>query len=427
MPADPVLEDLDARLRASRAQLRELATMGAVIASIQEIDTVLTVVLDMALRLVDGEVGLIMLERGGDLKAEVTWGISGELAQSIVVQDGLSLPEHVYRKAEAVIVNGLDFVGAGGVHVNSAVCLPLRTSQACLGSLLLVNKYSGGHFEPEDREILEMLVNFATVAIDNSRLVQHKLERQKQEQELLIARQVQTTILPQNIQPMTGVNIGAAYHPMGEVGGDFYDLIPLGPGRLMAVLGDVSSHGVPAALVMSATAGIIKAVLASRPDIEVDALAGHVNDLLVDGIIKDKDMFVTLFLARLDLPAGQLACCNAGHLPGLFLDAQSGTIESISQGGLFLGQFPGAAFSMTTRGLRPGDRLFLFTDGLSEAANKSGELFGLSRTREAFVNGISLVPSEFCRNIKQIVNAYSGAGQGGNQDDFTVLLIEVAK
>jgi sigma-B regulation protein RsbU (phosphoserine phosphatase) len=416
---------LELRLQATRGQLHEMATMGLVITSIQEIDTVLTVVMDMALRLVNAEVGLIALEREGQLCSEVSWGVDEEFAGKLEYSDKGPLLPWVHGHGEIVILGEEHSLGDRDLRVNAAICLPIKTSKQRLGVMLLVNKYDSTPFSSSDSETLSMLMNFAAVAIDNSILVQEKLRRQKQEQELLIARQIQKTILPGNIDRVRGVSIGAAYHPMGEVGGDFYDVIPRGEKKFLVVLGDVSSHGIPAALIMSATAGIIKSVLSSHPEIAVSELACRTNDLLANGIIRDEDMFVTLFLADFDLEHDRLEYCNAGHPPGLLLRAKYDTVERLTTGGPLLGQFGGTDFVQGVCNLETGCRVFLYTDGLTEASGKAQKLFGIDRTEEALLQGKDMTPNEFCASIKQTVDAFSRGSDAAIRDDFTVLMVEV--
>ena len=269
------------------------------------------------------------------------------------------------------------------------------------------------------------MLNFVAVAIDNSNLMREKLTRQAMEQEMLIARQIQETILPDNIENFPGVEIGAVYFPAREVGGDFYDIVKIDDKRFFVVIGDVSNKGVPAALVMSASSGIIKSILEVAPDIQVNDLAARLNDLLVSGIIKSREMFVTLFFARFDLEAREISYCNAGHLPGMLWRESTQTIETLSEGGPIVGQFPGFTFKVGKRPLSSGDRLFLFTDGLTEAADAEGNLFGRSRAEDVFRAEISMSPGQFCTRVKAWIDKFTIGAADESHDDFTVLQVKV--
>lgn len=419
------VNELEAKLEATRAQLRDVATMGAVITSIQEIDAVLSVVMDMSIRLVNGEVGLIMLTEGEELHLKIAWGLDEAFARRLSYRDDLDLPTYVFRSREPVMLNELCMTDDTGLQIDSIVCLPIQTSKACLGVMMIVNKAGGGNFDDSDRDLLEMLINFAAVAIDNSNLIRARLAQQEQERELAIAGQIQETILPLSFDYVPGVEIGAAYVPMGEVGGDFYDVISLDDNEFILILGDVSSHGVPAALVMSATAGIIKTLLKEKPGLPVGELAAQTNTLLADEIIKDRDMFVTLFLCRFRMDVGELTFCNAGHLPGLLWDNSNGQIVALAEGGPIVGQFADIPFNQGRHSIASGDRLFLFTDGLTEASDAEGNLFGRERVEQVYSTEMGLSPKEFCVRVKEWIDRYTEGAPEETRDDFTILQLRV--
>jgi len=429
MPAhvdiDDKLNELESRLEATKAQLRDLATMGAVITSIQEINAVLSVVMDMAIRLVDGEVGLIMLEEDGQLKVKISWGVNEEFAKSLMYQDGMDLPSYCFKVRQAVILNDLGIRDDNGLSIESIICLPIQTADTCHGVLMAINKAEGGSYNEEDKESLEMLLNFVAVAIDNSILIKDKLRQQKIEQEMSIARQIQETILPQDVDSISGVEVGAAYFPAREVGGDFYDILRLDDERFIVIIGDVSNKGVPAALVMSAASGIISSLLSANPEIVVSELAERLNDLMANEIIKDREMFVTLFFAKFDLENSRLTYCNAGHLPGLFWDAENRQVCELPIGGPIVGQFPGTPFRQGERELATGDRLFLFTDGLTEAADADNNLFGRERAEQVFTAEVGLPPKEFCLKVKEWVDRFAEGSSEETHDDFTILQVKV--
>lgn len=419
------LDDLEARLEAKKADLRDLATMGAVVTSIHEINAVLSVAMDMALRLVNGEVGSILFEENGTLKDKISWGVKEQFVKSLEYRDGTDLASYCFQNREPVVISDAVFTGSSDINIKTAMALPIQTAAKCFGVMMVFNKVDGGNFAAEDREVLEMLLNFVAVAIDNSLLVRDKLKRQKIEQEMAIAKQVQETILPQDIDGIHGADIGAVYFPARDVGGDFYDVIRIDDSRFVVVLGDVSNKGVPAALIMSAAAGIIKSAIDAQPEISVSQLAEKTNDMLASGIIKDREMFVTLFFCRFDLAAKELTYCNAGHVPGLFWEGSTQKCVELGKGGPIVGQFPGISYRSGVRSLESGDRLLLFTDGLTEAADRNGQLFGRERVEQVFVNQVELSPKEFCSSVKHAVDRFAEGCSEENVDDFTIVQVKV--
>jgi sigma-B regulation protein RsbU (phosphoserine phosphatase) len=419
------IEDLESKLLAQKAQLEDLATMGAVITSILEINAVLSVTIDMAIRLVNGEVGLIMLAEGGKLKPQASWGVSEDFVRSMMYADGMDLASYCYTRRETVILADLEIKSPDGMVLNTVIASPIQTRDTCLGVLIIINKTDGRSFEEEDREVLGRLLNFLAVAVENSQLVKNKLQQQKIAQEMAIARQIQETILPQNIGGIIGAEIGAVYFPAREVGGDFYEILKISPREFMVVIGDVSNKGVPAALIMSACSAIIKTTLADNPTISVSHMAEVVNDLMATQIIKEREMFVTLFFSKFDLAARRMTFCNAGHMPGLFWCDREQSIEQLSEGGPILGQFAGTAYRQGERSVEANDRLFLYTDGLTEAMDAEGNLFGRERAEQVLTAEIGLPPNEFCLKVKEWVDRFSQGAAEDTQDDFTIVQLKI--
>jgi len=419
------MEKLETRLESQKAELRDLATMGAVITSIQDINSVLSVVMDMGIRLARAEVGMIMLEEHGELKLKISWGLNEEIIKRLHYKDDSDIPTYCFTHQEPVILNNLNVKDITGISIDSIICLPIQTSGTCYGVILLINRSDGSEYSVEDKDSLEMLLNFVAVAIDNSHLILEKLKSQKVEQEMAIARQIQETILPQNLDSITGSRIGAIYKPAQEVGGDFYQTHIIDNSKFLVVLGDVSNKGVPAALVMSAASGIIKSLIISQPDISVNELAAKLNDLLSNEIIKEREMFVTLFFAKFDLENHRLSYCNGGHIPGLFWDSESKSVCELPEGGPIVGQFPGVSFKKGERHIQRGDRLFLFTDGLTEAEDSKGNLLGREKVQQIFTDEIDSDPQEFCINVKKWVDEYTLDSSEDSRDDFTILQVGI--
>ena len=337
----------------------------------------------------------------------------------------MDIAGYCHKSRETIILTDLGVRTEEGKLIESIIAIPIKTSEKCLGVTILINGTHDSDYSEDHRKILELMLNFAAVAIDNSNLMKEKLDRQKIEQEMRIARQIQETILPQNIDDIGGAEIGAVYFPARDVGGDFYDIHKLDDERFVVILGDVSNKGVPAALVMSAADGIIKSTLAARPKITISELATTVNDLLCREIIKDKEMFVTLFFAKFDLEANRLTYCNAGHLPGLFWDDGARVVRELSTGGPIIGQFADFKFKQGECSLNSGDRLFLFTDGLTEAADSNNRLFGRERAEQVFTAEIGLPPKEFCLRVKEWVDRFTEGCSEDSIDDFTIMQVKL--
>ncbi|SYZ73607.1 putative Phosphoserine phosphatase [Candidatus Zixiibacteriota bacterium] len=423
-PANQIFE-LENRLQETRLKLRDLATMGALITSILDIETILSVVMEMAIRTVEGEVGLIQLNVDGELVTKINWGVDDTLTKNIIYRDGEDVAGYCFRRQAGIVSDTFEKVPEYGAMINSIVALPIKARARCHGVIIIINKTTGQVFGEEDKENLEILVNYAAVAIENSLLLKESLERQKIQQELVVARQVQETILPDSEIKIAGINLGMTYCPAREVGGDYYDILKMSDSEFFVVIGDVSNKGIPAAMVMSATAAIIRSQVTWSPEINPSLLMGSLNDILCDRVIKNRDMFVTLFIAHFDLGRNKITYCNAGHLPPLFWDADKREIRELRLGGTFVGQFPGISYAEGVEDIKPGDALFAFTDGLTEAADNRNNLFGLSRVKEVFLTEKGLPPGRFCERVKEWVDRFREGADADTFDDFTLLEIKI--
>ena len=206
----------------------------------------------------------------------------------------------------------------------------------------------------------------------------HELrERERIEQELLVARRIQQASLPKEVPTLEGWQISSFYRPAREVGGDFYDFHLLSEDQLGLVVGDATGKGVPAALVMSTTCGMLRAVTQALDSSSPGEMLERVNDALVPSI--PANMFVTCFYAILDPKRGRLRYANAGHdLPYLRRD---GNAEELKARGMPLGLMPAMGYEENEIVLDAGDAALFYSDGLVEAHDPNGEMFGFPKLR----------------------------------------------
>jgi predicted ester cyclase len=237
-------------------------------------------------------------------------------------------------------------------------------------------------------------------------LTQQLRERERVEQELQVARRIQHASLPEDLPALQGWQISPFYQPAREVGGDFYDLFELQDGRLGIVVGDATGHGVPAALVMASARSMLRAV-AQASDTPGDVLS-RVNDPLATDI--PSNMFVTCFYAILDPESGSLSYANAGHdLP--YLRRHSGECEELRARGMPLGIMPGMSYEQKEVAL-------FYSDGLVEAHDPEGEMFGFPRLQAL----VAEHGEENSLEERLLEELYSFVGEGWEQEDDITLL-----
>ncbi len=239
--------------------------------------------------------------------------------------------------------------------------------------------------------------------------------RQLQEQDLGRAREIQQALLPKEIAQVPGFEVVAAWEPARVVGGDYYDVIRLSETKLGVCIADVVGKGVSAALLMANVQATVRAYASEQA--APSWLCTRVNEVLCSNMAADK--FVTLFYGILDAEASTLRYTTAGHLPPLLVHRDRGH-EALVAGGAVLGVFRDWSFQEGLAQLRPGDRVFLFTDGITEAMRADGEEFGEAGVLQAAIAGDECSPVEVKERLLAAVNEFCNSQL---HDDATLLLI----
>jgi serine phosphatase RsbU (regulator of sigma subunit)/predicted ester cyclase len=248
------------------------------------------------------------------------------------------------------------------------------------------------------------------------RLEQEISERERIEQEMRVARRIQQASLPEEVPKLEGWQINPYYQPAREVGGDFYDFYELEDGRVGLVVGDATGKGVPAALVVTATYSMLRAVAQALGSFSPGELLAQVNETLLARI--PPNMFVTCFYAILDPKSGILNYANAGHdLPYL---CQGDDAEELRARGMPLGLMSGMSYEEGEASLRQEDNVLFYSDGLVEAHDPEGEMFGFPRLRAL----VAEHAKEEERSLGDFLmeELYSFVGEGWEQEDDITLL-----
>ncbi|MBI4548637.1 MAG: SpoIIE family protein phosphatase [Ignavibacteriae bacterium] len=255
-----------------------------------------------------------------------------------------------------------------GIHV----LIPLQLKNQTVGVMGLGEKMRGEKYSQLDIEFLSSLGNLAIISIENARLFKETLEKQKLEDELLIAKEIQRGLLPAQLPNIPHFDLAAVNISSKQVGGDYYDVIPLGQHRYVFAIGDVSGKGTPASLLMANLQATIRALVPLG--LSLGDLTKRVNDLICENTGSDR--FITFFWGILDTTAKRMNYVSAGHNPP-FLFHADGAIERLDKGGIILGIMKTIVpYQEGEVKFGSGDVLLLFTDGVSEAMNSQEEEFG---------------------------------------------------
>jgi serine phosphatase RsbU (regulator of sigma subunit)/transcriptional regulator with GAF, ATPase, and Fis domain len=309
------------------------------------------------------------------------------------------------------------------LDLQHALSLPLSALGETVGAMV-VDSHSGPlHLRGRRLSILTGVAQQTATAVRSARLQLESVERQKLEQELLVARQIQASFLPDTAPAIEGWDLAAYWEGARQVSGDFYDFIPLGRDkgadeRWGFVVADVADKGVPAALFMALSRTLVRtmAVGGSNP---AQVLA-EANDLIMTNA--RSDLFVTLFYAILEVDHGLITFANAGHNPPLLFNGHSEAIGCLTGRGMALGVVLGVDLEQRESRMAPGDLLLLYTDGVTDALNSSTEEFGLDRLCAVVKAHQTESAADIVRSINQAVDEF--VGDTPQFDDLTLMILK---
>lgn len=307
-----------------------------------------------------------------------------------------------------------------GFRTRQILCAPIRRRDGeIVGVFQLLNKKEGD-FDADDEAFLAALSVHAALAIENARLHSSAIEKERQDREIALLQGVQRAFQPERSDRVMGGIIAAGMNELCEdASGDYYDFIDLPSGRLAAVIGDVSGHGLRSALVMAQARAMLRAFAAT-----VDGLANVMN-MLNDFLVEDmtRGNFMCMFIALFEPETGKLRWCNAGHPPGILLRAKTGEVERLPATGRVLGILPGANYQAGTDYiLEPGDSLLLYTDGATEATAPDGEMFEEERLTATFKEHITAGPQAVLEGVRKALLKWTREPR--LDDDLTLLVVQ---
>ncbi len=339
-------------------------------------------------------------------------------ADDRMLMRGEGITGHVIRTGQAIVVPDVRLdprYVVGRAATLSEIAVPIVRNENAIGALDVESDRLGA-FDESDLEILRFFADAAAISIEKAMLHRQLLDRQHMDEQLRTARAVQTRLLPAQPPAIPGYDIAGLSLPAYEIGGDYFDYIPLAGGKLGIALADVAGKGIPAALVMTAFRALLRTI--SRPGTAPAQVMAEVNRLLPD--IGGASDFVTAVFGVLDPASGRFAYANCGHPEMLFFRA-GGQFESLGQGGSALGVFRVARCASGEAALASGDLLVLHTDGVVELENQDRQEYGVRRLVEAVWRSVRRPAADIIQNVVQSTRDFSGFET--YDDDFTLIVL----
>ncbi len=405
-------------------QIYQLTTLVAGEFSLQE---VLDKLAEAAVKIVGVKACSIRLldEESSDLKMRSTYGLSKEYRNKGAVSKNDTVVKAAFA-GEAVVLD--DMRVDGRVKYKEATIKEGLVSQLTvvmqfkgkpIGVLRLYSPMPKRFYE-DDIQLARAVASQCAVAITNAKLYAEAIEGARMAEQIRLAGIIQRRMIPEKPPKITGLDIAATYIPCFEVGGDLYDFLKINDNRIVVAISDVIGKGIPAALMMSCFRGAVRAYVDAKRDEDV---IKYVIDKLNEMACREcrGGEFITLFYVVIDVKDMTVTYCSCGHEPTVLI--RDGVVTDLEKGGLVLGVDEHAEYEIGTVGLKNGDCLLFYTDGLIDAANFDGEFWGresLLELAKKFADG----------SAEQIVNNILGhrrrfVGLASQYDDTSIIVIKV--
>jgi len=376
-----LVRELERVADASRGEIgrqKRIIEAAKVLNSTLDLDKLLSVILETALGLVDGDRGTVYLL---DRERDELWSrvLKGEEHIEIRMPKGSGIAGYVAATGDTLNIGDAyydprfnpEIDKRSGYRTRSILCMPMKNRDGTIvGVFQLLNKHTGT-FTAEDESVLGALSVHAAIALENARLYEQERQKIAMEKDLQAAREVQMMLIPKRLPEIGGYEFAATTIPAREVGGDLYDFTAREGSQLAICLGDVSGKGLAASLLMANVQATLRDQTLSGES--AAECVRRSNVLLHENTSVEK--FVTLFYAILDPRTATLTYCNAGHERPYHI-SPGGVMRRLNAGGIVLGITDDFAYEQATVALERGDLVVIFSDGVSEAMNAKGEQLG---------------------------------------------------
>ncbi len=395
-------------------EINVLYRLGETVGALLDADEIPGLLLYEAEHAIKADATAVLLEPGESRRVAASAG-TARLSQEMI-ETSSRLIDQVVEMGQPSIMASPAIASA---HLGSLLCVPIRARDRPIGVVLLGRRKGRAVFSAGEEKLLLAIATEGGVAYDRALLLDERVQRERLEEELSVGRRIQLSLLPASSPHHAGWEFAAVYRAARQVGGDFYDFIetPEAPGTLGLIIGDVTGKGVPAALLMASTRAILRASSAGRPPPSV-ILERTNEQLLRDG---RAGLFVTALYGSLDLITGDLVFASGGHDPPLWIRGDARQSRLLTTRGTLLGAF--GAIRLEDRHIRlaPGDTLVLYTDGVTEARDRVGRLFGERRLRANLTANAAGSAEETAQAVLNAVSDF--VGNIPPSDDLTLVVV----
>lgn len=408
-----------------------LMRVSSILNSTLDLAELLQTIMEISEQVLKAEASSLMLidEATNELVFEITRGEKGkEIKEKFRLKMGQGIAGWVALHGEPLLIPDVTkdprFYSkpdkSTGFVTRSIGCVPLRVKKKIIGILEIINPVGKKEFDDTDMQMLSAFADSAAVAIENARMVESLMAKQRVEQELSIAKQIQENFLPRRFPKVEGAQVFARNVTALEIGGDFYDFVRLGKDRLAVLIGDVSGKGVPAALYMVKIITDFRSIISAEegPSKVIEDLNGRLCQQSTMG------MFATVIFGIFDAGTGEFAFVNGGHPAPVLIDCQNNIRLADGERNPPVGIQEKLKYAQSSVSLRPQDRLLCYTDGVIEARNKEKNEYGIGRLFEVLKKAAG-DPKKVVNTVLRDIIAFSK--NAPQHDDITLVALQAGR
>lgn len=417
------LEAENLRLRRAVEELSVLNEVALAVSSTSALNEVVDLIVQKCVKHLRVEQGAVLMVGEQQANAPLQTMVRKVQADyaGIPYRLGDQITGWMLKNQQPLVINDLSTDGRFRLppeasSVRSLMCVPLRLKGNMIGVLSVFNKRGGEEFSDSDQRLLTIIAAQSAQIIESVRLYEEEVKMKRIEQELDTAREIQVKLLPKAPPQIPGYDIAARSQAARQVGGDSFDFLDTGDGRVALCLADVSGKGISASLLMANVQATIRTL--SLTENSLSARLAQANKLLYEST--DSDKFVTMFYSALDVAKHELSYSNAGHNPPILVTA-AGAVKRLEVGGPVLGVLPQYDFQQAAVSLEPGDLLLIFTDGFSEAMNLRLDEFGEEPLIEIVRENREQPAGQTVEKLFAAVLEF--CGEAPQTDDMTVMVL----
>lgn len=418
------LKEENRRLRTAVEELKILNEIATAIGSVSSLEDVMSLIVQKCIKHLRVEQAAVVLIEPGDKDSPFKTVVRRADKSKYVLPYRLDdqLRGYMLKNQKPLLVNDL----AGdtrfsrtlekGHIIRSVLSVPLLRKGKMIGILNAFNKKTPGGFSEADQRLLFIIASQSAQVLENARLAEEERKLAIVREDMRLAHDIQMDLLPDAAPSIPGYEIAGTSVPAKEVGGDYYDFIQVGTGRLAVCLGDVSGKGIPAALLMANLQATMRSQ--ASQDLTPAECLKRSNNLLFRST--DAGSFATLFLGVLNADQDSLSYSNAGHNPPFIIKA-GGDLVRLHLAGLILGCLEDANYQESIVEVDPGDLLFIYSDGLTEAVNEEEKEFGEAGLTALLTENREMAPRSL---IEKVIGTIRGhMGSASQSDDMTAIAV----